>query len=114
MSECVQRDSDLAHLQNLVGQVELNKMNKLNFDNTIRMLPEFAGLPNQDLNVFGKKCKFVFTHIDDTITGDVFEALMCNLSSKAQCVTEHKNITTYVELLQIIKANLGTIILILI
>jgi len=50
-----QRDNYLGHLQNLVGQIELNKMNKLNFDNAIRMLPEFAGLPNQDLNLFEKK-----------------------------------------------------------
>jgi len=55
VSEGVQRDNYLLHLQNLVGQLELNKMNKLNFDNAIQILPEFAGLPNQDLNLFEKK-----------------------------------------------------------
>jgi len=39
----------------LVGHIELNQINKLNFDNAIRMLPEFAGLPSQDLNLFEKK-----------------------------------------------------------
>jgi len=76
VSEGVQRDNCLLHLQNLVGQIELKKMNKLHFDNAIRMLPEFARLPNQDLNLFEKKCKFVFTHIDDAISGDIFDALI--------------------------------------
>jgi len=107
ITEGVQRENYLLHLQNLVGQIELNKMNKLNFDYAIRMLPEFAGLPNQYLNIFEKKCKFVFTHIDDAISGDIFEALMCNLSGKAQCVTEHKNIKTYKDLIQILRANFG-------
>jgi len=54
-----------------------------------------------------KKCKFVFNHIDDAISGDVFEALICNLSGKAQCVTEHKNIKTYTGLIEILRANFG-------
>jgi len=73
-------------------------MNKLNFDNAIRMLPEFAGLPTQDLNLFEKKCEFVFKHIDETIVNDVLEALLCNLSGKALYITQHKVITNYKDL----------------
>jgi len=57
------------------------------------MLPEFAGLPTQELNLFEKKCSFVFSHIDDSITKDVLKALLCNLSGKALCVTQHKKIS---------------------
>ncbi|CAI6373796.1 unnamed protein product [Macrosiphum euphorbiae] len=82
-------------------------MNKLNFDNAIRMLPEFAGLPTQDLNLFEKKCEFVFKHIDETIVNDVLEALLCNLSGKALCITQHKVITNYKDLITILRANFG-------
>lgn len=81
-----QRVNYLTHLNTLIGEIELLKMSKLNFDNAIRMLPEFAGLPSQDLNLFERKCNFVFTHIDDALVSDVLEALLCNLSSKALCI----------------------------
>lgn len=102
-----QRNSYLSHLSNLTGQIEIYKMSKLSFDNAIRMLPEFAGLPNQDLNLFEKKCEFVFKHIEETITIDVLEALLCNLSGKALCITQHKTITNYKELITILKSNFG-------
>jgi len=54
VTEGEQRVSYLSHLSNLTGQLELYKMSKLSFDNAIRILPEFAGLPNQDLNLFEK------------------------------------------------------------
>jgi len=102
-----QRDNYLLHLQHLTGQLELYKMNKLSFDNAIRMLPEFAGLPSQDLNLFEKKCEFVFRHIEETIVNDVLEALLCNLSGKALCITQHKTITNYKELITILRSNFG-------
>jgi len=55
ISEGEQRQNYLQHLRNLTGNVELFKMSKLSFDNALRMLPEFAGLPTQELNLFEKK-----------------------------------------------------------
>jgi len=54
-----------------------------------------------------KKCNFVFSHIDDSITKDVLEALLCNLSGKALCVTQHKKISNVTELINILRANFG-------
>lgn len=107
ISEGEQRQNYLQHLRNLTGNLELFKMSKLSFDNAIRMLPEFAGLPTQELNLFEKKCNFVFSHIDDSITKDVLEALLCNLSGKALCVTQHKKISNVTELITILRANFG-------
>jgi len=84
-----QRDNYLGRLGVLTEQIELIKMSKLSFDSVIRMLPEFAGLPSQDLNLFEKKSEFVFKHIEpieETIVNDVLEALLCNLSGFAHLV----------------------------
>lgn len=102
-----QRNNYLAHLGVLTEQIELINMSKLSFDSAIRMLPEFAGLPSQDLNLFEKKCEFVFKHIEGTIVDDVLEALLCNLSGKALCITQHKTISNYKELITILRANFG-------
>ncbi|KAE9521972.1 hypothetical protein AGLY_017631, partial [Aphis glycines] len=102
-----QRNNYLAHLGVLTEQIELIKMSKLSFDSAIRMLPEFAGLPSQDLNLFEKKCEFVFKHIEDAIVNDVLEALLCNLSGKALCITQHKTITNYKDLITVLRANFG-------
>jgi len=82
-------------------------MSKLSFDNAIKMLPQFAGLPSQDLNLFEKKCEFVFKHIEETIVNDVLEALLCNLSGKALCITQHKTILNYKELITFLRSNFG-------
>jgi len=61
----------IIHLGVLTEQIELIKMSKLSFDSEIRMLPEFTGLPSQDLNLFEKKWEFLFKHIEETIVNDV-------------------------------------------
>lgn len=67
ITECPQRDNYLKHLENLKDYFELFKKNKLNFDSAIKRLPEFKGLPNHYLNIYEKKCNFVFNHIEDII-----------------------------------------------
>jgi len=57
VTEGEQRDNYLAHLGVLTEQIELIKMSKLSFVSALRMLPEFAGLPSQELNLFEKKMR---------------------------------------------------------
>lgn len=97
------RNAYLQHLQNLFTNIELLTMNKLTFGDAIK------GHLHEDLNVFEKKCDFIFGHIDDSVKVDILQALLTNLSGKALNVTQHKTITTYDELKTILRNNFGNI-----
>jgi len=107
VSKGEQRDNYLSYLGVLTGQIELYKISKLSFDNAIRMLPQFAGLSSQDLNLVEKKRVFVFKHIEETIVNDMIAALLCNWSGKTFCITQHKTILNYKELITISRSNFG-------
>jgi len=45
--------------------------------------------------------------MEETIVNDVLEALLCNLSGKALCITQHKTISNYKELIKVLRVNFG-------
>lgn len=105
ITEGAQRQTYLAHLGNLLTEFEILSLTKLSFGDALKRLPEFGGHKNQDLNLFEKKCRFVFKHIDDAHKPDILDALLCNLSDKALEVTQHKSFNTLDALLSTLHNN---------